>query len=309
MHRRPLLHRRPEACELLADDPFALLVGLRDRPAGAGAESVRRPARAQAARRHARPGELAAIDLEQAFREKPAIHRFPGAMAGRVRDLAAVVAEDYGGDAARIWTKAKDTDDLRKRIGALPGLRRDEGDGPRLGAGTAIRREAGAKPLVPRHPCLGGVDSPKALLDYQAAKRARKAALRAGGRMSTPAKTLGYLRMRLAAPGGTVAGMRARTAALRNRPLARRRLQDGSLGAGRSRPGARTGIEEAAERAAGGRRAARRDPERRGLDRAIAIDAGRGRTTVWPLARGGRGWARHLAAAPTRTTGSRTCSG
>ena len=55
------------------------------------------------------PKKLAAMDLGPLFAEKPAIHRFPGAMAERVRELAAVVAEDYGGDASRIWTEAADS--------------------------------------------------------------------------------------------------------------------------------------------------------------------------------------------------------
>ena len=58
--------------------------------------------------------------LEAAFREKPAIHRFPGSMAGRVQELSRTVVSEYGGDAARVWTDAKDADDLRKRIGELP---------------------------------------------------------------------------------------------------------------------------------------------------------------------------------------------
>ena len=62
------------------------------------------------------------MDLGPIFAEKPAIHRFPGAMATRVRELAAVVTEDYGGDAARIWSEASDSADLKRRIGALPGF-------------------------------------------------------------------------------------------------------------------------------------------------------------------------------------------
>src|SRR4029077_14712908 len=68
------------------------------------------------------PKKLAKLDLDEAFREKPAIHRFPGAMAERVRELAAVVADEYGGDASRIWSEAEDTDDLKKRIGSPPGV-------------------------------------------------------------------------------------------------------------------------------------------------------------------------------------------
>ena len=56
------------------------------------------------------------------FREKPAIHRFPGSMAKRVQELAAVVVDEYGGQAERIWTDAADGNDLRKRISSLPGF-------------------------------------------------------------------------------------------------------------------------------------------------------------------------------------------
>jgi uncharacterized HhH-GPD family protein len=127
------------------------------------------------------PRKLAALDLEPAFREKPAIHRFPGSMAARVRELASVVAEEYGGDASRIWTEAADADDLRRRIGALPGF------GPMkvTALGAILARRLGvtvAEPLAPSFPCLGDVDSPQALLDYQAAKRAHKAELRAAGK-------------------------------------------------------------------------------------------------------------------------------
>jgi uncharacterized HhH-GPD family protein len=117
--------------------------------------------------------------LEEAFREKPAVHRFPGNMARRVQELCATVVSEYGGDAASVWTGATDGDDLRRRIGSLPGF------GPMkimaLGSVLAKRFDvAAAEPLVPDHPTLGDVDSDEALAEYQAAKRAHKAAVRAG---------------------------------------------------------------------------------------------------------------------------------
>ena len=168
----------PKACKLLARDPFALLVGFAIdqqvpvQKAFAGPLVLKKRAGTLV------PKRLAQLELEEAFRTPPAIHRFPGAMAGRVRELAAVVAEEYGGKAERIWTEAKDADDLRKRIGGLPGF------GPMkvTALGSVLAKRFGvevAKPLVPPHPTLGDVDSPQALLDYQAAKRARKAELRA----------------------------------------------------------------------------------------------------------------------------------
>jgi uncharacterized HhH-GPD family protein len=120
---------------------------------------------------------LATTDLEPAFREKPAVHRFPGNMAKRVRELAAVVDEEYGGDASRVWTDAKDGADLRKRIADLPGF--GEMKIKSLGAVLAKRFDvAVAQELVPNHPTLGDVDSAEALEQYQAKKRAHKAGLR-----------------------------------------------------------------------------------------------------------------------------------
>src|ERR1051325_9465183 len=112
----------PAAQKLLAKDPFALLMGFAIdqqvpvQKAFAGPLALKRRVGTLD------PAALAATDLEPAFREKPAIHRFPGSMAGRVRELAAVVAEEYGGDASRIWREAADSDDLRRRLEALPGF-------------------------------------------------------------------------------------------------------------------------------------------------------------------------------------------
>ncbi len=171
----------PEACELLARDPFALLVGFAIDQQVSVQKAFAGPLVLKQRLGTLEPRKLAALDLEPAFREKPAIHRFPGSMAGRVRGLAAVVAEEYGGDASRIWSEAASADDLRRRLAALPGY------GPMkvTALGSVLAKRLGVKvaaPLVPSHPTLGDVDSPQALLDYQAAKRAHKAAMRANGK-------------------------------------------------------------------------------------------------------------------------------
>jgi uncharacterized HhH-GPD family protein len=120
------------------------------------------------------PRKVAKADLEPLFREKPAIHRFPGSMAERVRELAATVVEEYDGDASRLWTQAADGADLRRRISALPGF--GEMKVKSLGAVLAKRFDLPvAQELVPSHPTLGDVDSRQALTDYQAAKKAHKA--------------------------------------------------------------------------------------------------------------------------------------
>jgi uncharacterized HhH-GPD family protein len=168
----------PAACELLARDPFALLIGFAIDQQVPVQKAFAGPYVLKQRVGTLDPSRLAETDLEPAFRQKPAIHRFPGSMAARVRELASVVADEYGGDASRIWTEAADADDLRRRIGSLPGF------GPMkvTALGAVLARRLGvavAEPLAPTFPCLGDVDSPQALLDYQAAKRAHKAEQRA----------------------------------------------------------------------------------------------------------------------------------
>ncbi len=162
-----------EANELIASDPMALLVGfvldqqVTVQKAFAGPLVLRERLGSLDA------GTLADADLEMVFREKPAIHRFPGSMASRVRDLAVHVRDTYGGEAARVWEEAPDGEDLRARLSALPGF--GEMKVKALGAVLAKRFgvEAAAE-LVPWHPTLGDVDSPEALAEYQAAKRVHK---------------------------------------------------------------------------------------------------------------------------------------
>ena len=169
----------PAACQLLAEDPFALLVGFAIDQQVPVQKAFAGPLVLRKRVGTLDPKRLASMDLGPAFRGPPAIHRFPGSMASRVRELAAVVAEEYGGDASRIWTGAADGDDLRRRIGALPGF--GEMKVKALGSVLAKRFAVPvAEALVPAHPTLGDVDSPEALERYQAAKRAHKAQLRAG---------------------------------------------------------------------------------------------------------------------------------
>ncbi len=162
------------ANRLLADDPFALLVGFALDQQVTVQQAFLGPLRLKERLGTLEPSAVAKADLEPLFREKPAIHRFPGSMAGRVRELAATVAEDYDGDASRLWTEAADGADLRNRISALPGF--GEMKVKALGSVLAKRFDVpAAQDLVPGHPTLGDVDSAQALADYQAAKKAHKA--------------------------------------------------------------------------------------------------------------------------------------
>jgi len=163
-----------DANALIAEDPFALLVGFALDQQVTVQQAFQGPRRIKQRVGTLDPKTLATTDLEPAFRERPAVHRFPGNMARRVQELAAIVAEEYGGDVARIWGDAADGADLRKRIGALPGF----GEMKIKSLGSVLYNRFGvavAKDLVPGHPTLGNVDSAQALQDYQAAKRAHKA--------------------------------------------------------------------------------------------------------------------------------------
>jgi uncharacterized HhH-GPD family protein len=163
-----------EANALIASDPMALLVGF----ALYQQVSVQKAFSGPLALRE-RLGSLdaatvASADLEPVFRERPAIHRFPGAMAQRVHDLAAHVRDRYDGHAERVWTEAPDAAALRANLEALPGF----GEMKVKALGAVLAKRFGveaAQELVPWHPTLGDVDSAQALADYQAAKRVHKA--------------------------------------------------------------------------------------------------------------------------------------
>jgi len=180
-----------EANELIAKNPLALLIGFAIDQQVTVQQAFAGPLRLRQRMGTLDAGEIAATDpakLEAAFAERPAIHRFPRAMARRVQELCAVVAEEYGGRAERIWTEAADAEDLRRRIGALPGFGKMKITG--LGSVLALRFGVEkAAELVTEHPTLGVVDSPEALAEYQAQKRAHKASLRAAraAKASSPA--------------------------------------------------------------------------------------------------------------------------
>src|SRR3954465_6998872 len=87
----------PEACKLLAHDPFALLVGFAIDQQVTVQKAFAGPLVLRERAGTLDPKKLAGRDLTDVFATKPAIHRFPGAMATRVRELASVVTEEYGG--------------------------------------------------------------------------------------------------------------------------------------------------------------------------------------------------------------------
>lgn len=170
------------ADRLLATDPLALLIGFALDQQVSVQKAFSGPLELRRRIGHLDAARISAMDpdeLAEAFRRRPALHRYPAAMAGRVRALCAHLVANYGGDARRVWGDARDGRDLRERLLALPSF----GDmkvrsllatlGKRFGV-----QLPGLDEVMPRHPTLGDVDSAEALASYQAAKRAWKAANR-----------------------------------------------------------------------------------------------------------------------------------
>ena len=172
-----------EANRLLASDPNALLIGFALDQQVTVQKAFAGPLVLRQRLGHLDPGRIAAMppdELEAAFREKPAIHRYPGAMAGRVQTLCGVIADRYGGDGSRVWTEAASARDLVERLGQLPGI----GDMKVRSLVATLVKQFGVRPegweeVLPSHPTLGDVNSAEALAEYQAAKRAHKAKVRA----------------------------------------------------------------------------------------------------------------------------------
>jgi uncharacterized HhH-GPD family protein len=174
------------ADRLLADDPLALLIGFALDQQVTVQKAFSGPAELKKRLGHLDAARIAAMDpgeLDAVFRERPALHRFPGSMATKVQALCAAIARDYGNDAGRVWREAKDGPDLEARLLGLPGIGEMKAKsliavlGKRFGV-----RPPGYETVAPTWPTLGDVDSADALATYQAGKRAHKAAMRAGSR-------------------------------------------------------------------------------------------------------------------------------
>jgi uncharacterized HhH-GPD family protein len=176
----------PEADRLIASDPFALLVGFALDQQVTVQKAFFGPLDLKRRIGHLDPRRIVEMDpaeLDRVFRERPAMHRYPGAMAKRVQALAAAIVEDYEGDAGRIWRQAADGADLERRLRKLPSI--GEMKAKTITAVLAKRfgvQLPGLAERLPQHPTLGDVDSPEALASYQAGKRAHKATLRAAGK-------------------------------------------------------------------------------------------------------------------------------
>ncbi len=172
-----------DADRLLVSEPMALLIGfaLDQQVPVQWAFSAPKVLRERLGTLDARA--IAAMEVgavEGAAKGPPAVHRFPAAMGRRVHELATFVSKTYDGDATRLWTEASDGHDLKTRIAALPGF----GEMKVNAVLAVLAKRLGVRPpgienVLPDWPTLGDVDSPEALAEYQARKRAHRASMRA----------------------------------------------------------------------------------------------------------------------------------
>jgi uncharacterized HhH-GPD family protein len=129
-------------------------------------------------------GKIAAMsedDVVAAFRDKPALHRYPGSMGKRTHALCRVIADDYDGDAANVWRGVTDPKDLLARLKVLPGYGDEKAKiflavlGKRFGVAPAGWEKV-ATPFGDASPrSVADVDSPEALLRVRAWKKEQKA--------------------------------------------------------------------------------------------------------------------------------------
>ena len=170
------------ADRLLAEEPLALLIGFALDQQVTVQKAFSGPAVLKERLGHLDAARIAAMApeaLDAVFRERPALHRFPGSMAGKVQALCAAIASDYGNDAGRVWRDATDGKDLERRLLSLPGI----GEMKAKSLIAVLGKQFGVRPpgyeaVAPTWPTLGDVDSAEALATYQAGKRAHKAAMR-----------------------------------------------------------------------------------------------------------------------------------
>jgi uncharacterized HhH-GPD family protein len=174
----------PDADRLLAENPLALLLGMMLDQQVPMEWAFKGPATLQArlgGLDAARIAELPPDDLDAVFRAKPAVHRFPSAMAKRAQALCQVLVDEYGGDAAAVWRDARTGAELFDRLRALPGFGDEKAKiflallAKRLGV-RPDGWEAAAAPFSDATPrSVADIDSPETLARVRDWKRAQKA--------------------------------------------------------------------------------------------------------------------------------------
>ena len=181
-----------EADRMVSEDPASLLIGFCLDQQVPVEWAFMGPLRMRERLGTVDPVRVSQMDpaaVEAAFRTPPALHRYPGSMAQRVHALCTVIADEYGGDASRIWKEASDARDLERRFAALPGFGAMKA---RMMVGVVAKqlgvRADGWETIAPTWPTLADVHTVEEREAYQTQKRAHKAALRAAAAEQVPAR-------------------------------------------------------------------------------------------------------------------------
>jgi len=182
-----------EANSLLAQDPLALLVGMlldQQIPMEKAFTSPQVLCERMGVA-HLDAAEIAGYDperFEEMFRQVPALHRFPAAMAKRVQALCGGLVESYEGDASAIWRTAGSGEELVSRIAALPGFGAQKARiftallGKQFGVQPAGWREStGPYGEEGSHRSVADVVDATSLQEVRAYKKQQKQAARAQG--------------------------------------------------------------------------------------------------------------------------------
>lgn len=182
-----------DADRLLTDDPLALLIGMLLDQQVAMETAFAGPLKIAERVGSVDAATLASYDPEslvEVFTRTPAVHRFPGSMAGRVQALCTVIEQDWGGDASEIWTQGDpDGATVLKRLKALPGFGEQKAKiflallGKQYGyAGAGWREAAGAYGEEGSFRSVADIVSPESLTKVREHKRAMKAAAKNEGK-------------------------------------------------------------------------------------------------------------------------------
>ena len=173
---------KPEADRLLEEDPLALLIGLVLDQQVKMEKAFIGPYNLKQRLGHLDARRIAAMEpeaLDAVFRQRPALHRFPGSMARRVQELCAMVAGQYGGDAGAIWRDVRNGDELARRLSALPGF----GEMKVRITVSILAKKFGVKPEgweghAAHWHTVADVDSEESMAQARDVKRQMKAAVR-----------------------------------------------------------------------------------------------------------------------------------
>ena len=175
----------PEADALLGRDPLALLLGMLLDQQVPMESAFAGPHKLQQRLDGLDAGAIASMDpadLVAAFKQRPAVHRFPGSMAARAQQLCQVLVDDHGGRADDLWTGVASGQELVGRLEALPGFGKEKARifaavlGKRLGVRPPGWEEAAAPFSDGERRSVADATDPEALAEVRAWKRAKKAA-------------------------------------------------------------------------------------------------------------------------------------